>query len=111
MSKLSVGSRLRKLRKDRGLQICTAAQMAGMHPSVLCRTELGQLTLGAGCAWRLARVYGPPVLKLIEVGVLLRRIDVTAGERCRDLDGQGLIGFRMPGGIEVRLPRKMAEAL
>lgn len=111
MSRLSVGRRLRKLRQDHGLQLSTAAHMAGMHPSVLCRTERGQIAFGSGCAWKLARVYGAAVLALIEPRALLHRLDVTAGDRCRELDGQGKVGFRVPGGIEVRLPREMAEAL
>jgi len=111
LSRAEVGRTLRQLRTERGLAQNTAAHLAGVNLATLCSAESGKRALPVGMAWRLARLYGPAVLGLLEPRALLRQLDVTAGERCQALDGNGKLGVRVPGGIEVRLPREMAEAL
>lgn len=111
LSRAEVGRALEQLRTERSLGQRTAARLAGVNLATLCAVENGKRALPVGVAWRLARLYGPAVLRLLDARALLRQLDVTAGERSRDLDGQGKVGFRIPGGIEVRLPREMAEAL
>ena len=106
-----VGRCLRRFREEHALGLGEAARLAGVDTGNLCRIERGQLRLSEVTAWRLARLYGAGVLKLVEAGTLLPAVGIV-GKRERafdDLEGD-LSAFILPGGVRVLVPTALARA-
>jgi len=103
---------LRRMRKDRELQLGEAAGRAGMKAANLCRIEHGELGLSEVAAWRLAGLYGRGVFDLVAAGRLLPAVQV-AGKREPALDdaGANLSAFILPGDVRVLVPAAMARRL
>ena len=93
-----VGSRLRRVREQRGLTLTEAAALAGMSKSTLSRLETGQRKPSLELLLPLARTYRVPLDDLVgapEVG------DPRIRLKPRRVNGRTVLPLTRPGGIQA----------
>ncbi len=93
-----VGSRLRRVREQRGLTLTEAATLAGMSKSTLSRLETGQRKAGLELLLPLAQTYRVPLDDLVgapEVG------DPRIRLKPRRINGRTVLPLTRPGGIQA----------
>jgi DNA-binding transcriptional MerR regulator/quercetin dioxygenase-like cupin family protein len=69
-----LGSKLRRLRKRRGLTVTHAARQAHISPGFLSAIELSQANPSVATIYRLASAYGTTVLELYELPAQSNRV-------------------------------------
>jgi transcriptional regulator with XRE-family HTH domain len=93
-----VGSRLRRVREQRGLTLTEAAALAGMSKSTLSRLETGQRKPSLELLLPLAQTYRVPLDDLVgapEVG------DPRIRLKPRRVNGRTVLPLTRPGGIQA----------
>lgn len=68
-----VGSKIRQLRKDRGMTQCDLAERIGVQQSDLCRMENGEYKVSLDTMFKILGVFG------LEIGDFFREETATAG--------------------------------
>ena len=93
-----VGSRLRRVREQRGLTLTEVAVLAGMSKSTLSRLETGQRRASLELLLPLAQTYRVPLDDLVgapEVG------DPRIRLKPRRVNGRTVLPLTRPGGIQA----------
>jgi len=93
-----VGTRLRRVRQQRGLTLTEAATLAGLSKSTLSRLETGQRKPSLELLLPLAQTYRVPLDELVgapEVG------DPRIRLRPRRVNGRTVLPLTRPGGIQA----------
>jgi transcriptional regulator with XRE-family HTH domain len=104
-----VGSRLRRVREQRGLTLTEAATLTGMSKSTLSRLETGQRRASLELLLPLAQTYRVPLDDLVgapEVG------DPRIRLKPRKVNGRTVLPLTRPGGIQawkIVLPTSQAD--
>ena len=104
-----VGSRLRRVRDQRGLTLTEAATLAGMSKSTLSRLETGQRRPSLELLLPLAQTYRVPLDDLVgapEVG------DPRIRLKPRRVNGRTVLPLTRPGGIQawkIIIPSSQAD--
>ena len=81
-----VGSKIRQLRKERGMTQCDLAERIGVQQSDLCRMENGEYKVSLDTMFKILGVFG------VEIGDFFR--EETAPRSPGDLDHEVLRLFR-----------------
>ena len=103
-----VGSRLRRVREQRGLTLTAAAQHAGMSKSTLSRLENGQRRPSLELLLPLAQVYRVPIDDLVgapQVG------DPRVRLKPRRVNGRTVLALTGPGAVQawkIVIPRSQS---
>jgi transcriptional regulator with XRE-family HTH domain len=93
-----VGSRLRRVRKQRGLTLTVAAAHAGISKSTLSRLENGQRRPSLELLLPLTQIYRVPIDDLVgapEVG------DPRIRLKARRVNGRTVLPLTRPGGVQA----------